>query len=444
MKQYACVRRIVSALFPLFLYSTSGLAAPAFTAPVKLTDGAANYQLSRNPHGAMAVDGNGTVHCTYWSGGPATTPQAPSYVYYQSWDRTSGWSAAQSIDDSTSALAGGAHVGGRQSSLTVDAAGNVTVVWHDHRHGQPSPGNWINNIEIYADRKPAGGSFSSSDLRLTTSSAAHLGDNGYMPAVTTTRNGETVVAWYDFNADADVSDIYRKVSDTSGVFDTGETMAEMRMTNLNDRSGSPAFSVCGAAPATNGVRLIWTSAFAANQGNIYYTYVSNFVGTRGPQLVATGASSYFDPPRIDRNGSGVWGIWTKSPGGTNPDIYAAREMLVAAHLDTPVPVVTGAWSSTQPDLRVGADDRLHLVWLDNRNGGTQVFYGKWDPDTQSFIHEYPVTAAGSWARAAIALDADEHVYILAEEDRGSTAGDIYFLTSYSTPVSSVTNWQYYR
>ena len=56
-----------------------------FTSPLPITDGSANYQLSRNPNHSMAFDSAGTLHVTYWSGDAATTLATPSAIHYRQW-----------------------------------------------------------------------------------------------------------------------------------------------------------------------------------------------------------------------------------------------------------------------------------------------------------------------------------------------------------------------
>jgi predicted metalloendopeptidase len=71
------------------------------------------------------------------------------------------------------------------------------VAWHDYRHATAA-GNWMDNTEIYADRRPAGGAFSALDLRLTATAAGGLGDKASRRNSPPTRC-RIHLAWYDFH-----------------------------------------------------------------------------------------------------------------------------------------------------------------------------------------------------------------------------------------------------
>jgi hypothetical protein len=242
-------------LFPFVLIlgiqgiATSGWSQTFFAAPEKLTDGSEKFQLSRYPSKAMGFDSQGRLHITYWAGGFATSPATPSAVYYQNWTVEDGWSTREFIDDSFfDDGSGPVKYGGRHPSLAITPDNTVWIAWHDHRHCNPDPpGNGIDNIEVYADRRPANGSFSSTDLRLTTTSAPHFGDNAYLPRIVARPDGGVSVLWYDFHVDGFVSDMFVKHSDSSGNFDLAEPILSMRITNQDDRPGSgfskPAYSI---------------------------------------------------------------------------------------------------------------------------------------------------------------------------------------------------------
>ena len=53
---------------------TFQLNAAEFSAPVRLTDSAAIYRLSRTPSAHMDFDSSGTLHVVYWSGDFSTSP----------------------------------------------------------------------------------------------------------------------------------------------------------------------------------------------------------------------------------------------------------------------------------------------------------------------------------------------------------------------------------
>ncbi|MCA9443974.1 MAG: hypothetical protein KC964_24480, partial [Candidatus Omnitrophica bacterium] len=56
-------------------------------------------------------------------------------------------------------------------------------------------------------------------------------------------DGRVSIAWYDFGLDGDIADLFLKTSDPAGLFDLGETLTEMRITNKDDRGGNGSYSV---------------------------------------------------------------------------------------------------------------------------------------------------------------------------------------------------------
>lgn len=440
---------LVLALFSAMLGSDVG-AATTFTPPEQLTDSSEIFQLSRNPNASMGFDSTGRLHIVYWSGFFATNPNEPAYVYYQNWTEVDGWSTREFIDDSYfddgSTLL---KYGGRHPSLAIAPDDSVWVAWHDHRHSNPDPpGNGIDNIEIYADRRPAGGSFSSTDIRLTQTSAAHFGDNGYMARIVAAPDGTISVLWYDFHEDGNISDIFVTSSDTTGDFGAIEPILSMRITDQDDRPGSgfskEAYSIPDLAVDQSGdLYAIWTSGFGG-AAPVYFAEVPNPVTTLPLSSIETAASStgaYFDPAKVTVAPTGdVWLAYT-GVSGTERDIYAMRRPAGSSSFDNPI-LLKGAAGVLEKavDLEVDATGLIHFAWIDNRSG-THVYYGVYDPIADQLDEEVQVTEDSlAYERVTLALDETENVFLLFDSSSVSS-GDVWFARSQS--ASSVRNWSLY-
>ncbi len=417
-----------------------------FSVAEKVTDTSENFQLARNPNSSIAFDSAGTLHATYWAGGAATLPSTPSYVYYQSWTEGSGWTTREFVDDSTyNPGSGDVHYGGRHSSLAVGPDDSVWITWHDHRHSNPdSPGNGIDNIEIYADSKSSGGSFSASDIRITNTSAGHLGDNGYIPSIAIAPDGVVSIFWYDFSLDGGKSDVFVKHSDTSGNFNFSETMTDMQLTDASTRpSFSDAYSVPDVAVDSSGaVYGIWTKGFGG-AAPVYYAALPNPASIVSEAEIATDTGAFFNPAKIaTASNNDVWVVYNDISGSTS-DIYAVRKIAASSTFGSPIPLAANSgYEETAPDIEIDADGIAHIVWIDERSG-RHVYYGQFDPDSSTMIEEEQLTAsAGNWERPTITLDADGKAYILFEENIDGSTGDIWF--TYESEPTAVGGWQNYE
>lgn len=422
----------------LFLWAAA--AQGALLPPERLTDGGAKFQLARNPRGAAAFDAAGRLHAVWWSGGPATQPADPSYIYAAQWERSVGWSAIAQIDDS---VVGPDHLGGRHPSLAVDASGGAWVFWHDHRHCAESPGNWIDNTEVYADYRPAAGAFLPTDFRLTTTTAPHFGDNAYHVRAAAGPDGRIHLAWHDFNADFDISDIYLKSSDIAGNFDPLEPMAAMRATNFADRGGAsaPAFTVPDIAVAPDGTRhLAWTTGFG-NFGDLYYASVAANSTTATAVLLAGASVSFFDPPRIVASANGdVFVCWRDTTDAEGGEIRLARRRAGQPSFDAAIAVQPSAAKQSAPDIVAAPGGMLHLAWIEEPSS-REVRTATFDPAVGVIDSEF-VAPPGEWARVAIALDADGLPYFLLEQDTSFAVGDVWFVAS--APLSAAQAWECYE
>jgi hypothetical protein len=422
------------------LLSTAG-ATSVFVSPQLITDGAARYQLTRNPRGCLVAAPGGVKHLVYWSGSENTTPSVPSFVYHRQWSPAAGWSAATIVDDSTyDPGTGPVHYGGRHPSAALAPDGTLWVVWHDHRHATVGfPGNSIDNLEIYADRLPPNGSFLSTDLRLTTSSAPTLGDNGYTPKVAIAPTGEVTALWYDFHFNDTRSDIFAKNSDPSGLFDLSEPMSAMRVTNETSRPSGEGYSIPDVAITPDGViHAIWTSGFGG-PAPIYHTTIPRPIGLASETVIATNTGSYFDPAKLSVAPNGdLWVLYTHDPSG-NRDVRAMRRRTGEVGFDAPIALKATAAAEYSADLAVDSTGILHLVWIDERSG-RHIYYGRFSADGALIEEVLLTTEVANWERPILVLDGSDRPFVVFER-RALTTGDLYF-TQLDAPLA-VSGWSLY-
>ncbi|MDK2971059.1 MAG: hypothetical protein PWP23_814 [Candidatus Sumerlaeota bacterium] len=419
-----------------------------FTAPELLTDGAAKYEMSKNPNHTAAFDSTGALHLVYWSGAFATSAAEPSHVYHREWTEASGWSAQTAIDDSTADQGSGpVHIGGRHPSLAIAPNDDVWVVWHDYRHTSTA-GNSIDNIEIYADRKPAGGNFSTADIRITeTNNALLTGDNGYTPRVAIDSQGRVSIVWYDFaRGSGSNADIYAKHSDASGVFNAAEALDTLRLTDAAAQGALFAYSTPDIVRAADGTLYgVWTSGF----GGAAPTYFAALPNPSAPVTVqtirtATGGHDFASKITAAPNGD-VWVVATDRVGAAS-DVRAIRRPAGTSTFEAAIDIAANpAYAEESGDLEVDADGNLHAVWVDYRDGAAsaQVYYARFAAGTWTREEELALSDhAGAYFRPELVLNAAGEPTVIYEEQVDSVTGALWFVRAYEPAAAR--HWQRYE
>ena len=441
-------RKEFQCLLPVLCLSAQILFPPlsraaTFLPPELITDGVEQYHLSRTANGHMAFDTDGILHVVYWAGGLVTNPSTPSSIYYRTWTEANGWSVPTQIDNS--AVPEG-RIGGRHPSLAITPDDTVWIVWHDHRHCTGP--NWIDNIEIYGDFRPPGGEFTSTDFRLTTSMANHNGDNGYAPKIIAHDSGRLTVSWYDFNLASEISDIYLRTSDEAGRFDPAEAMDAMRVTNKDDRGGTPLFALPDLAIDSDGTRHL---AWAGGQGagvDLFYGEGPPGTNSITVELLAADGTDFFGPPHIAIGpNDDVWIAYGDETPVLGENVVLLRRRAGEALFDAPITILPDPARQFSPDHEIDSFGRVHVVWIDQRKG-QHVYYALYDPRLNMIVDAVQITEiSGFWTKPTLTLDAEENVYVLFEELRGLAESDLWFTRTATPPNPTGVEtaiWEAYR
>ncbi|MCX8037959.1 MAG: hypothetical protein N3D11_13095 [Candidatus Sumerlaeia bacterium] len=389
----------------------------------------------------MAVGPDGAVHLVFWSGVLDVSPANPSTVWYCRRDPVSGrWSAPEIVDDSYTSM--GVRLGGRHPSLALAANGTVRVFWHDYRHCVSSL-RWINNIELYMDSRPPHGSFSGADIRLTQTAALHDGDNGYVPQAVMYTNGEIFLAWYDYHYNRNLADLFLAKSNPQGDFAAPVPLAAARLTDVTQRGNSISYTLPDIAVDSSGaVHIVWTRDNAAGYG-VFYARRGTTGSLASPQMLSTGAATFFDPPHITCSPQGDVFVAYTEYGTPASGAYVQRLRAGWATFDPPVKVTSVQSNQKHADLKTDSTGMLHLVWVDERTGRAEVFYGRFNPTTKTLVEEIKVsTGPSDSARPCIALGPNNRIHIVWTDYRHGM-GQIYYRTN--TPrAGAKPTWLLYR
>ncbi|MCM8770146.1 MAG: ADP-ribosylglycohydrolase family protein, partial [Candidatus Omnitrophica bacterium] len=264
--------------------------------------------------------------------------------------------------------------------------GTVRVFWHDYRHCVSSL-RWINNIELYMDSRMPQGSFSSYDIRLTQTAAPHDGDNGYVPQVIAQTTGQIFLVWYDYHYNRNLADLFFARSNTQGEFSAPISLTTARLTDVAQRGNSISYTLPDIAVDSSGTaHIVWTRDNAAGYGLFYARQPASGTLT-SPQLLSASGANFFDPPHIACSPQGdVFVAYTEygTPAG---GVYVQRLRAGRAAFDAPVKVTSIQSNQKHADLKSDSAGMLHLVWVDERNGHGEIFYGRFDPTTRTLLEE---------------------------------------------------------
>jgi len=399
----------------------------------------ARYRLARNPGSALLNDGANQVSLICWEGLDQSNPADASHVFFTHWNPTSEWSTPTMVDQGI--------VGGRHPLMARNAAGDLLVTWHDGRHATPG-GNYIDNLEIYGRRRVAG-AWNATDERLTQSEPpAHLGDNGYMPTPMVLGDDRWALAWYDFNADGNVSDLYLREADALGIFAIGESFANWRLTDLGDRGNATAFTVPdAAADSTGDVHLTWTTDFGSTGAVWYARYNAATDTIDAPVQIATQAAGYLDPPRIVvASDDDVVIIWADKRAGFNEDIYLRRRAAGAPAFGTEIRITSATGREHSPTAVADADGTLVMSWVAQAGALREVHVSRLQPDSGTVVTSERVDDAvgapptGLWARPCVALNDAGEAFVVWEQEIDTTSARLWYATDWAAALSGAESW----
>lgn len=135
-------------------------------------------------------------------------------------------------------------------------------------------------------------------------------------------------------------------------------------------------------------------------------------------------------PSVAVEGDTVYVAW-QDDQSSNQDIYVGSSTNAFASV-TATRVTTNTADQTEPDLAVGVENTIYLVWTDERNGQADI-YGA--VSTASWANVALVTAEGEQTSPAVAVAPDGSDLHLVWVDTASGDGDIWYASSNGLPTT---------
>jgi hypothetical protein len=151
-------------------------------------------------------------------------------------------------------------------------------------------------------------------------------------------------------------------------------------------------------------------------------------------------------PATVRDSSGnIWAVWHAGPPGSR-DIYLAKLTAGSTSFGAGAQITTDAADQCNPAVALGTDDKLYVVWQDNRLGDWDI-YGSTSTNGTTWSDQQRITDTNdSQINPAIAVDhqSPNRAHVAWQDDRAGNQ-DIYiatssnaFVTNTVTPITSNT------
>jgi len=302
---------------------------------VRLTNDPANSNTSINHAWSMTTSGS-VVHVVWWDDRDGNYE-----IYYKrSTDGGISWGTDTQLTNNSATS--------RYPSVSVFGS-VVHVVWEDDRDG---------NYEIYYKRSTDGGISWEADTRLTNNSAYSLNPSGAV-------SGSDVYVVWSEDRDGN-NEIYFKRSTNDGV----SWEADTRLTNNSADSYYSSVSVSGSV-----VLVLWNDNRDANY-EIYCKRSTDGGISWGTDTRLTDNSAFSRYPSVSVSGSVAHVVW-EDFRDANFDTYYKRSTDGGISWGTDKRLTIDSADSYHPTVSVSgssADGGVHVVWQDNRDGNSEIYY----------------------------------------------------------------------
>lgn len=402
---------------------------------ITVTDSDLDSRLARSPQGSLVFDRDGVLHLVYTEQNAEGTGLGnPGEMLYTTYT-TEGF-AAQLAIRSDAGEGGVPFQSGGNPSMAVQDDGRVHLIWHDYRHSTSDSGT--NQVEVYYRQLLPSGSFASDEIRLSDNSG-----NSWRPKIRLLPDNRVVAAWYDYSNNS-LGDLLVTVSDADHNFPDAIDFASQVVPEASP-NGEGVLTAQMAADSQGGLHFVWTTAelsgfFFVNEGLVYGTIDSadeRILSQR--QVIDARATSSTDPAKIvvDEQDT-VWVAWT-SYSNDIPNIHLAAKAGGADSFDEPIALTENDLPDMveQPNLAIGPDGTVYVVWVDYRTGEGDLYLRAYDPTNDSLSEAIQLTdSLAVDEKPGIAIDENGRIAIVWERAVDGRVNLAMRLTEADTSVAS--------
>jgi len=338
-------------------------------------------------------------------------------------------------------------------AIAVQSANKLHVVWEDNTTG---------NFELYYKKSTDAGATWTAAKKLTSAPGSSA-----RPAIAVDTSGRIHLVW-----ESDKSghfDIYYKKSTDGGAtwtadkrlswttavsmcpalwadslanlhavwYDDTPGNAEIYYTQSKDKGATWAaakrltwttgLSVTPviAADSSGRLHVVWRDDSSGN-AEIYYKKSSNRGTTWETNKRLTWTSGISEVPAIGVDSSGyLHVVWVDNTPG-NTEIYYKKSTDAGVTWSTNKRLTTTVLSSYSPDLALDSSNRLHLIWVDETPGNREIYYRKSIDMGATWITNRRLTwTIGSSSGPAIGVDTSGNLHVVWEDNTPGN-NEIYY------------------
>ncbi len=281
---------------------------------------------------------------------------------------------------------------------SLAAAGlELHVIWMDNRDG---------NFEIYYKRSLDGGSGWSGDVRLTDNAAL-----SQFPSIALSGSVVNVI-WQD-SRDGNTEIYYKRSPDGGATWGP-----DQRLTN--DPAGSIFASVSASGSA---VHVVWEE-YRDGNAEIYDKHSMDAGLSWSPDIRLTNDPAISFSPSVWVLGSHVHVAWYDRRDSNIAEIYYKRSSDAGANWGSDTRLTNDIGGSFHPSVRAAASN-VHVTWYDDRDGNNEIYY-KVSTDTGvSWAADTRLTVNGSQSIQTSVAVANQVVHVLWQDERDGNT-EVYY------------------
>lgn len=176
---------------------------------------------------------------------------------------------------------------------------------------------------------------------------------------------------------------------------------------------------------------------AGNTLNAYvYSFITEMRAFGGNAIVSNDTGTKGHPTTVGDSAGNIWVAWHTGAEGSR-DIYVAQKATRADAFAASVTLTTNSGDQCNPDMALGANGQLYLVWQDNSQGNWGIFVAT-SSDGTTWSRPVQITDSdGNETHPVIAVDSQSpaRIYVAWQDDRNGNR-DIYVAGSTSAFAES--------
>jgi hypothetical protein len=290
-------------------------------------------------HPTIKVDGDDNLDLAWYDYSPGNR----DIFFNRSTDSGSTWSSPVNISNNSG--------NSWNQTITVDSAGNLNLAWMDDITG---------NLDIFFSRSTDDGATWSLPVNISNNS----GDS-WDPDIAVDSTGTLYLVWSDF------SFVYKQILFSRST-DNGSTWS--LPTNISNNSGSSLNPTISLDSGGN-LNLAWSDEIPGNFEILFSRSTDNGSTWSLPVYVTQTSYDSYDPTITADNAGNLNLAWTYATP-QNWEIFFSRSTDNGSTWILPVNISNTAFGSYEPTIIVDSAGNLNLAWRDDTTGNDEILFSR--------------------------------------------------------------------